>query len=100
MRDALGISEVQCNLDGRLSNIEHFPFDLFHHVAIGFLHLERETLIVELCYPLPVCEQSSIEMEGYCAISQNLGDSHAHIDFFVAFQSVKARYRQNWLFYF
>jgi hypothetical protein len=77
MRDAPHIRELQCNLDCPLSNIEHFPFDLFYHVAIGLLDLNRETLIVELCYPLPECEQRSVEMEGYCAISEDLtGDTY------------------------
>lgn len=85
------IRKLQSNLDGPLSNIEHFPIDLFYQGAIGFLDLKRETLIVELCYPLPECEQRSVEMEGHCAISEDLGESHTHIDFVRAFQSVKAR---------
>jgi hypothetical protein len=91
MRDAPRIREHQRNLDCPLSKIEHFPLDLFYHVAIGFLDLKRETLIVEPCYPLPECEQRSVEMEGHCAISEDLGESHTHIDFVRAFQSVKAR---------
>ncbi len=99
LRDTLRIGEVQCNIDGRLSNIEHFPFNPFYDVAIGFLHLQRETLIVELCYPLPKCEQRSIEMEGYFAISEDLRESYTHIDFVIALQRVKAREGKKRLFY-